>query len=94
MKGKPHFVAILYADGREEKVKIGLGAIVASERRWKGRMMPVVESTAYGAWLGLGKPGIGSDEDSKFDDWLSSVDLVEDVVDEPEGSEDPTQPAL
>lgn len=83
-------VAVLYEDGHTETVKLGGGALVAMERRFKGYPAAApIESSYYGAWWALGRPGVGSDDDARFEDWLGTVDALS-SVDEPA---DPTEPA-
>lgn len=83
-------VAVLYEDGRTETVKLGGAALVAMERRFKGFPATApIESSYYGAWWALGRPGVGSDEDARFEDWLEGVDALQSV----EESADPTEPA-
>jgi hypothetical protein len=83
-------VAVLFEDGHSETVKLGGGALVAMERRFKGFPAAApIESSYYGAWWALGRPGVGSDDDTKFEHWLESVDALQSV----DETVDPTQPA-
>lgn len=84
-------VVVTYSDGREETVKFTSSVIVAIERRWKVGVVPAVESSLFGCWVALHKPGNGRDDDERFDDWLEGV---EEAVDKPKDSTDavPTQP--
>lgn len=90
MKARGSLVTVLMEDGEEVHVKLGGSALVAIERRWRGRQIPPVESAYFGAWFALGKPGVGSEDDDRFDDWLSKCEAIEDA-EAPE--EVPTQPA-
>ena len=83
-------VGVRFVDGREETVKLGPAALVRIERRWKGRQIPAVESTCFGAWWALGCPGVGSDDDAKFEGWLDTIDAIWDMESE---EVVPTKPA-
>ena len=74
---------VTYKDGTTAPVRIGVREIVEIERHWKGEVVPAFESTMYGAWWGLGKPG-------DFDVWLDSVEALT----EEKPLVDPSPPAV
>lgn len=72
---------IAFVDGRTEEVTLNLRVLVEMERKF-GQDPPPVESTLYGAWHRLGRPG-------PFDDFIDSVESVDPVEAE---EAVPTQP--
>ena len=81
--GQGSDTVVTYKDGTKASVRIGIREIVEMERRWKGEIIPALESTLFGAWFGLGQPG------ESFDDWLATVDEIT----EEDTPADPSPPA-
>lgn len=81
--GQGSDTVVVYKDGTRESVRIGIREIVEMERRWKGEIIPALESTLFGAYFGLGQPG------ADFDAWLATVDEIT----EEDTSADPSPPA-
>lgn len=84
-------LTVLHLDGMEETVTIHAGAQVASERwRLEGRgKRGDAEAAYFSAWYASGRPGVGSDDAAKFEDWLPTIASVSPAEAE---SADPTQP--
>jgi hypothetical protein len=86
---KPLRLTVLYVDDREETIVINAAAQVASERWLKGKRAPS-EGAYFSAWHASGKPGVGTEEAAKFEDWMTTVAMIS-AADE--DTADPTEPA-
>lgn len=71
-------VKVVYDDGSEELIKLKPRAMIAAERKL-GADMGRIEGTMYATWSTI-VPGV------KFDEWLATVDSIEDV-DDPDPTE-------
>ncbi len=74
-------VRLSFSDGRTEDVILNPRAIIEAERKYG--TIPPVEGTLYGAWIRLGRPG-------GFDEWLDTIEAMEQAEVEPPR---PTKPA-
>lgn len=75
-------VVITFEDGSVEEVRLNPKVMVLAERHFQGKLPPI-EGTLWSAWQRLGRPG------GSFDDWLDTVEGVDEKVAEVH----PTKPA-
>lgn len=73
-------INLTFTDGKSESVKLNPRVLVEVERKYGGTI-PAIEGTLYGAWLRLGRHG-------NFDDWLDTVE----TIDESTENADPSRP--
>lgn len=66
-------VVITFEDGSVEEVRLNPKVMVLAERHFAGKLPPI-EGTLWTAWVRLGRPG------GKFDDWLDTVESVDEKV--------------
>lgn len=79
-------ITIFYEDGNSDEVSLNAVDYVKAERHFKGSL-PTIEGTLYAAWRKL-RPG------SKFDEWLNTVDRMDnDADDDDEEDDGPLAPA-
>lgn len=72
-------IKLTFTDGHSEEVKINPRVLVEIERKFGGDI-PGIEGSLYGAWHKLGRVGV-------FEEWLDTVEEIDESAGEPVPSE-------